>query len=175
MVNVPYVRKAGTGIARMLHYGPTSASGSAARQHGLGSTGRYGPTATAKTRCAVFTLPSCKLEQPDVPVVAFTAWQLTAGGLVLSVLAVMFEPPLPDLTLPHIAGFLWLGLIGAALTYGLWLRGIARLEPQTVSLLGMQSPVVAVALVWQFLGQGLDQSRSWAQSPCWCRSGLDSG
>lgn len=93
--------------------------------------------------------------QPDVPILAFTAWQLTAGGLVLTVLALLVEPPLPDLTLPHIAGFLWLGLIGAALTYGLWLRGIARLEPQTVSLLGMLSPVVAVALGWQFLGQAL--------------------
>jgi probable blue pigment (indigoidine) exporter len=48
-----------------------------------------------------------------------------------------------------------LGLIGAALTYGLWLRGIARLEPQTVSLLGMLSRVVAIALGWLFLGQGL--------------------
>jgi probable blue pigment (indigoidine) exporter len=67
----------------------------------------------------------------------------------------MFEPPLPDLELHHIAGLLWLALVGAALTYGLWLRGIARLDPQTVSLLGMLSPVVAVALGWQFLGQGL--------------------
>ncbi len=93
--------------------------------------------------------------QPEVPVLAFTAWQLTAGGLVLSVLAIAFEPPLPDLTLRHMAGLLWLGLVGAALTYGLWLRGIARLELQTVSLLGMLSPVVAVALGWQLLGQSL--------------------
>lgn len=93
--------------------------------------------------------------QPEVPVLAFTAWQLTAGGLVLALLALVFEPPLPRLTLSHVAGLIWLGLIGAALTYGLWLRGIARLEPQTVSLLGMLSPVVAVALGWQVLGQGL--------------------
>ncbi|MCZ0963762.1 EamA family transporter [Paracoccus benzoatiresistens] len=93
--------------------------------------------------------------QPQVPVLAFTAWQLTAGGLVLSLLAVLFEPPLPELTLSHVAGLAWLVLIGAALTYGLWLRGIARLEPQTVSLLGMLSPVVAVVLGWQVLGEAL--------------------
>lgn len=92
---------------------------------------------------------------PDVPVLAFTAWQLTAGGLFLALLALAVEPPLPAMTLSHVAGFVWLGLIGAALTYGLWLRGIARLEPQTVSLLGMLSPVVAVALGWLVLDQAL--------------------
>jgi probable blue pigment (indigoidine) exporter len=93
--------------------------------------------------------------QPEVPVLAFTAWQLTAGGLLLSIFALLLEPRLPGLTFPHVAGFLWLGLVGAALTYGLWLRGIARLEPQTVSMLGMLSPVVAVALGWLFLGEAL--------------------
>lgn len=93
--------------------------------------------------------------RPDVPVLAFTAWQLTAGGAVLAVLALLFEPALPPLSLPNVAGFLWLGLVGAALTYGLWLRGIARLDAPSVSLLGMLSPVVAVALGWVVLGEGL--------------------
>lgn len=93
--------------------------------------------------------------KPDVPVLAFTAWQLTAGGLLLSVVALAFEPRLADLTRANVAGLVWLGLIGAAATYILWLRGIARLEPQAVSILGMLSPVVAVALGWTFLGQAL--------------------
>ena len=93
--------------------------------------------------------------QPDVPVLVFTAWQLTAGGVILSLAALLTEPPLPALTLPNIAGLIWLGLIGAALTYVLWLRGIARLEPQSVSLLGMLSPVVAVALGWVVLDEAL--------------------
>lgn len=93
--------------------------------------------------------------KPEVPVLAFTAWQLTAGGVLLAVVAFAFEPPLPALTGPNIAGLVWLGLVGAAATYVLWLRGIARLEPQTVSLLGMLSPVVAVGLGWAVLGQSL--------------------
>lgn len=93
--------------------------------------------------------------RPDVPVLIFTAWQLTAGGVVLMALALLLEPALPPLTVRNVAGLVWLGGIGAALTYILWLRGIARLEPQSVSLLGMLSPVVAVALGWLFLGQGL--------------------
>lgn len=66
-------------------------------------------------------------------------------------------------------------LIGAALTYGLWLRGIARLEPQTVSLLGMLSRVVAIALGWLFLGQGLGPMQVLGAVASWRRSGVDSG
>jgi probable blue pigment (indigoidine) exporter len=54
-----------------------------------------------------------------------------------------------------LAGFVWLGLIGAAFTYWLWFRGVARLEPSAVSMLGMMSPVTAVVLGWLWLGQTL--------------------
>jgi probable blue pigment (indigoidine) exporter len=49
----------------------------------------------------------------------------------------------------------WLSLIGAAATYALWFRGVARVEPGTVSMLGMMSPVTAVLLGWVVLGQSL--------------------
>lgn len=93
--------------------------------------------------------------QPPVPPLSFTAWQLTAGGLILVPMALLLEPSLPPLSALNYAGFAWLGLIGAALTYWLWFRGIARLEPGAVSMLGMMSPVTAVLLGWLWLGQGL--------------------
>lgn len=93
--------------------------------------------------------------QPPVPALSFTAWQLTAGGLVLLPLALILEPPLPPLSLPNIAGLAWLSLIGAAATYAIWFRGIARLDPAAVSMLGMMSPVMAVILGWLVLGQSL--------------------
>nr|WP_321443879.1 EamA family transporter [uncultured Cohaesibacter sp.] len=93
--------------------------------------------------------------QPPVSALSFTAWQLTAGGLILTPLAFIFEPALPTLTLTNIAGFVWLGLIGAALTYAIWFRGVARIEPGTVSMLGMMSPLTAVLLGWVLLGQSL--------------------
>lgn len=93
--------------------------------------------------------------QPPVPALSFTAWQLTAGGLLLLPLALILEPPLPALTQTNLAGLTWLGLIGAAATYALWFRGVSRLEPGAVSLLGMMSPVTAVALGWLWLGQAL--------------------
>ena len=45
--------------------------------------------------------------------------------------------------------------MGAAFTYVLWLRGIARLEPSVVSTLGFLSPTSAVILGWMVLDQHL--------------------
>jgi probable blue pigment (indigoidine) exporter len=53
---------------------------------------------------------------PQVPLLTLTAWQLTAGGLLLLPLALIVEPPLPALDAGHIAGFAYLAVIGAALT-----------------------------------------------------------
>lgn len=93
--------------------------------------------------------------QPPVSALSFTAWQLTAGGLLLVPVAVVFEPAFPALTPLNLAGLAWLGLIGAALTYWLWFRGLSRLEPGAASMLGMMSPVTAVGLGWLWLGQAL--------------------
>ncbi|PLS23456.1 EamA family transporter [Neptunicoccus cionae] len=93
--------------------------------------------------------------QPPVSALSFTAWQLTAGGLILLPVALLVEPPLPPLTATNLAGLAWLGLVGAAATYALWFRGVARLEPGAVSMLGMMSPVTAVVLGWGWLGQSL--------------------
>lgn len=92
--------------------------------------------------------------QPPVSLLAFTAWQLTAGGLLLVPVAFLLEPPLPPLTTPNVLGLLWLGL-GAAVTYIFWFRGIARLDSSVVSSLSFLSPVTAVLLGWIFLQQTL--------------------
>lgn len=93
--------------------------------------------------------------QPPVSALSVTAWQLTAGGAILLPLALILEPPLPPLSVLNLAGLIWLGLVGAAATYAIWFRGVARLEPSAVSMLGMTSPVTAVILGWIWLGQSL--------------------
>ncbi|MCR8725880.1 EamA family transporter [Frigidibacter sp. ROC022] len=93
--------------------------------------------------------------QPPVSALGFAGWQLTAGGLILLPLALVLEPPLPPLSVGNLFGLAWLGLVGAAATYALWFRGVARLEPGAVSILGMMSPVTAVALGWVWLDQSL--------------------
>lgn len=93
--------------------------------------------------------------QPPVSALAFTSWQLTAGGLILLPFAFIFEPALPTLTSVNIIGLSYLTLIGGALTYALWFRGLALLGPSSVASLGFLSPVSAVVLGWFYLNQQL--------------------
>ncbi len=93
--------------------------------------------------------------QPPVSLLTFTAWQLTAGGILLVPAVLLFEPAMPAPTLANLAGLTWLGLIGAALTYVLWFRGIARLDAAVVSPLLFISPLTAVLLGWMILNQTL--------------------
>jgi len=84
-----------------------------------------------------------------------TAWQLTAGGLLLLPAAWLLEPALPPLNTINIVAFIYLGLIGAGLTYFLWFRGIAALSPNVISPLGFLSPLSAVILGYLILEQSL--------------------
>ncbi len=91
----------------------------------------------------------------DLPVLAFTGWQLLAGGIMLAPVAWLTDPPLPALTAAQVAGYVYLSLAGALLAYALWFRGIARLPSVAVSSLGLLSPVTAVLLGWAWLGQAM--------------------
>jgi probable blue pigment (indigoidine) exporter len=91
--------------------------------------------------------------RPAETPLTFTAWQLVAGGILLAPVALALEPPLPPLGTANVLGLLYLGLIGAALTYWLWFRGLARLEPTVVAPLGFLSPLVAVGLGVVVMGQ----------------------
>lgn len=93
--------------------------------------------------------------QPPVTPLTFTAWQLTAGGAVLLPFALLFEPALPSLTGINLLGLAYLTLIGGALTYIFWFRGLALLGPSSVASLGFLSPLSAVILGWALLGQQL--------------------
>ena len=89
------------------------------------------------------------------PALTTTAWQLTAGGLVLLPLALLVEGPPPALSAAAAGGYAYLSLIGSALAYTLWFRGLERLPAASVSLLGQLSPVVATVLGWAALQQQL--------------------
>ncbi|EFB73622.1 Carboxylate/Amino Acid/Amine Transporter [Providencia rustigianii DSM 4541] len=93
--------------------------------------------------------------QPPVSALTFTSWQLTAGGLVLLPFALFFEPALPSLSMLNLVGLSYLTLIGGALTYALWFRGLAILGPSSVASLGFLSPMSAVILGWMWLEQQL--------------------
>ena len=87
------------------------------------------------------------------PLLSFTAWQLVAGGVLLAVLALAVEGLPPRLTAWNGMGFLYLGVVGTALAYALWFRGIERLPASAVSFLGLLSPLSASVLGFVVLGQ----------------------
>jgi len=135
---------AGLGGVALLVLGPNAALDPLGVAAGLGG-------AVSMAAGTVFS----RKWQPPVPPLTFTAWQLTAGGLLLVPVALIAEPMMPMPDARALGGLLYLGLIGAALTYLLWFRGIARIEPAAISMLGMMSPVTAVLLGWLALGQSL--------------------
>ena len=88
-----------------------------------------------------------------VGAVTLAGWQLTAGGLVLLLPALLIEG-VPAQVDGHAAvGYLWLGLIGGLVTYSLWFAGIRRLPVTATALLGLLSPLVAAALGVLILGE----------------------
>ncbi len=97
--------------------------------------------------------------KPDVPVLAFTGWQLLAGGLMLVPLAGFVDPPLHALRASQALGYAYLSFAGAMLAYTLWFRGLARLSPVAASSLGLLSPLTAVLLGWALLDQAV---RGWS-------------
>ena len=79
-------------------------------------------------------------------VLATTAWQLVAGGLVLLPLAVALEGAPPALDVPATLALGYLGLVGSLLGYALWFRGLTRMRAGAVAVVGLVNPVVGTTL-----------------------------
>ncbi|MGW9825894.1 putative blue pigment (indigoidine) exporter [Brevibacterium pityocampae] len=92
---------------------------------------------------------------PGVSSLGLAGWQLIAGGLVLLVPALVIDGVPAGIDAPAVAGYLWLGLVGALLTYTLWFSGIRRLPVTATALLGLLSPLVAAVLGAAIAGEAL--------------------
>ena len=92
---------------------------------------------------------------PPAPLLATTGWQLAAGGLVLLPVAFVVEGAPPAFTAQNLAGYAYLTIVGSAIAYALWFRGIRHLAPTDVTFLGLLSPVTATTLGWLVLDQRL--------------------
>lgn len=90
---------------------------------------------------------------PNAGPAALAGWQLTAGGLLLAPLPFLLEGGLPQFTAANVGGYAYLGLIGTALAYWLWFRGLGRLSVVPLSFLGLLSPLTAALLGWLMLGE----------------------
>jgi len=103
---------------------------------------------------ATGTVLSKRWGRPVGPV-AYTGWLLTAGGVVIVPVALLVEGSAPALDAPALAGYVWLSLAGALLSYVLWFRGVGQLPAGAVSFLLLLSPLVAAVLGWAVLDEAL--------------------
>lgn len=113
----------------------------------------------APVSMAMGTVLSKRWGRPVGPV-PYAGWQLAAGGSVIVPLALLVEGAPPALDAPAVAGYAWLGLVGAALAYTLWFRGVGRMPAGAVAFLPLISPLVAAVLGWWVLGEGLTAFQS---------------
>lgn len=78
--------------------------------------------------------------------IGYAGWQLTAGGLVLLPLTLVFEGLPAEISPGAVLGYLWLGTIGGIVAYALWFRGVQQLPVIAPGLLALLSPIVASTL-----------------------------
>ncbi|MER5355805.1 EamA family transporter, partial [Kitasatospora sp. NPDC002551] len=90
---------------------------------------------------------------PDV--LATTAWQLLAGGLVLLPLAAAFEGAPAAPTGRELLAFGYVAGVATALAFAAWFAGLRRLPAGTVGLLGLLNPLTGVLLGTALAGEGL--------------------
>ncbi|MCS6885012.1 MAG: EamA family transporter [Acidobacteriota bacterium] len=94
-----------------------------------------------------------------MPLMAFTAWQLVFGGLVLLFAALVLEPLPQHFTLKNFLGIFYLGAIGTGLAYSVYFRGLDSASPAVISTLNLLSPITAALIGYILLGQ----SMTWLQ------------
>jgi probable blue pigment (indigoidine) exporter len=82
----------------------------------------------------------------EVDLLASTAWQVAAGGLVLLVAAVAVEGAPPRLDGAALIGFAYVSLVATALAYVAWFAGLRRLPAGSVGLIGLLNPVTGLLL-----------------------------
>lgn len=88
-------------------------------------------------------------------VLASTAWQLTAGGLLLLPVAAAVEGPPPTLSPQALLAFAYVALIATALAFVAWFTGLRHLPAGTVGLIGLLNPVTGVLLGTAVAGETL--------------------
>ncbi|WP_396427156.1 DMT family transporter [Leifsonia sp. 1010] len=90
-----------------------------------------------------------------VDLIASTAWQLLAGGLLVLPVAVIVEGAPPALDGAAIAGFAYVTVIATALAFVAWFAGLRHLPAGTVGLIGLLNPVTGVVLGALVAGEAL--------------------
>ncbi|MFJ2621678.1 DMT family transporter [Glutamicibacter sp. NPDC087344] len=73
-----------------------------------------------------------------------TAWQLTAGGLMLIPVATVFEGPPSALDHSGFWASVYVCVVATAIAFFVWFQGLKHLSAATVGLIGLLNPVTGV-------------------------------
>ncbi|GAA3657928.1 hypothetical protein GCM10022202_18000 [Microbacterium marinilacus] len=99
------------------------------------------------------------------PLLATTAWQLLAGGVMLAVTAGAVEGTPPALGPTQWTALAFVSLVATGLAYVCWFGGIARLRAGLVGTIGLLNPLTGTLLGATLGGETL-------AAPQWCWIGL---
>lgn len=80
------------------------------------------------------------------PLLASTAWQLMAGGIALTLVAILVEGPPPSLDATGWLAVGFLSILATGVAFVCWFAGIARLPVALVGVIGLLNPVTGVLL-----------------------------
>ncbi len=89
------------------------------------------------------------------PAMHLTAWQLAAGGAVLTPLAVLVEGAPPHVGVTGVAAYAYVALVATALAFACWFSGMQRLPAGTVGVVGLLNPTTGVVLGVGIAGERL--------------------
>jgi probable blue pigment (indigoidine) exporter len=87
--------------------------------------------------------------------VASTAWQLVAGGILLLTAATVFEGAPPSVGPEGIVAYAAVALIATAMAFVCWFAGLRHLPAGTVGIVGLLNPVTGVLLGVLLAGERL--------------------
>lgn len=123
---------------------------------GIDATGVAASTAALAISSVGFVLARRWGAEPGAPhVIASTAWQLLAAGMLLIPVAGVVSGAPPDVGVAGVIGFAYLAVVGTALGFVCWFAGIFRLPAAEVGLIGLLNPVTGVLLGTLAAGENL--------------------
>jgi drug/metabolite transporter (DMT)-like permease len=93
-----------------------------------------------------------KVHAGQIPAITNTAVQMLVAGIVLSAISVLFEP-IADIrwSATGFAAVMYLGIVGSAIAFALYMWVIKRVSPLTASIIPLLTPIVAIIIGWLIL------------------------
>lgn len=92
---------------------------------------------------------------PDSAFVS-TTWQLLIAGILLMIVALVAEGPVPKFNTENYLALAYLSFVATGLAYVAWFVGLEKIKPHIAAILTLSTPIVAVSLDWIILGKQLN-------------------